>query len=164
MKSIIDSTIQEFSLNAYHNGKFITVTSDDMIGRWTILFFYLNDFCFVCPTELADMADIYDELQEMGTEVYGISPDSHYAHKAWHDSSPSINKIKFPMLSDRTGKLAKDLHTLSPESGIIRSTFLISPEGKVKLAEYHERGIGRDAAELLRKVKEIVRHYSCSSR
>lgn len=160
MKTILNSTILDFSLNAYYQGEFATVSSDDMKGQWSILFFYLNDFCFVCPTELADMADIYDELRTIGVEVYGISADSHFAHKAWHESSPSINKITFPMLSDRTGKLAKELHATSAEGNIVRSTFLISPEGKVKYAEYHERGIGRDATELLRKVKEVVQHYA----
>lgn len=156
MKSIINSDIPDFDLPAYHNGEFITVNSDDLKGHWSILFFYLNDFCFVCPTELSDMADIYEELQQLGVEIYGISADSHFAHKAWHDSSPSINKIRFPMLSDRVGKLAKILGSACPETGIVRSTFLISPEGKIKTADYHERGVGRDASELMRKVKVAI--------
>ena len=156
MKTIINSEIPAFSLPAYHDGEFITVETEDLKGHWSILFFYLNDFCFVCPTELADMADIYDDLQELNVEVYGISCDSHFAHKAWHESSPSINKIKFPMLSDRSGKFAKELGVVSSE-GIIRSTFLIDPEGKIKIAEYHERGIGRDASELLRKTREAIK-------
>lgn len=160
MKSIINSTIQDFSLTAYHQGEFTTITADNLKGQWSILFFYLNDFCFVCPTELADMADVYNDLQAIGVEVYGISADSHFAHKAWHESSPSISKIAFPMLSDRIGKLAKELHAISAEGDIVRSSFLISPEGKVKYAEYHERGVGRDATELLRKVKEVVLHYT----
>lgn len=156
MKAIINSQLTGFNLPAYHNGNFVTISSEEFKGRWSILFFYPNDFCFVCPTELADMVTIYDELQELNVEVYGISPDSHYAHKAWHDASPSVNKICFPMLSDGTGKVGKSLGAISPEAGIIRSTFLINPEGKIKLAEYHENGIGRDAGELLRKVKLIV--------
>jgi len=156
MRAIINSEITDFSLPTYHNGDFITVSSEDLKKHWSILFFYPNDFCFVCPTELADMASIYDELQQLGVEVYGISPDSHYAHKAWHKASPSVNKIQFPMISDRTGKVGKTLGVISPDAGIIRSTFLINTEGKIKLAEYHESGIGRDASELLRKVKLIV--------
>lgn len=156
MRAIINSQITGFNLPAYHNGDFIEVNSEALKGKWYILFFYPNDFCFVCPTELADMADIYNDLQQLGVDVYGISPDSHYAHKAWHNASPSVNKIQFPILSDRTGKVGKSLGVISPEAGIIRSTFVINPEGKIKLAEYHESGIGRDASELLRKVKLIV--------
>ncbi|NDV81255.1 redoxin domain-containing protein [Bacteroides sp. 51] len=159
MKAIINSQITDFSLPAYYNEGFVTIGSEDLKGHWSILFFYPNDFCFVCPTELADMADIYNDLSQIGVEVYGISPDSHYAHKAWHDASPSVNKIQFPMLSDRTGKVGKSLGVISPESGIIRSTFLMNPEGRIELAEYHESGVGRDSGELLRKVSLIVEAY-----
>lgn len=160
MKAIINSQLTDFSLPAYHNGNFVTIGSEDLKRHWSVLFFYPNDFCFVCPTELADMADIYADLQQLGVEVYGISPDSHYAHKAWHNASPSVNRIQFPMLSDRTGKVGKTLGVISPEAGIIRSTFLINPQGRIKLAEYHESGVGRDAGELLRKVKLIVEAYN----
>lgn len=156
MKAMINSKLTDFSLPAYHNGDFITVHSDDLKGRWFILFFYPNDFCFVCPTELADMADIYYDLKALGVEIYGICPDSEYAHKAWHEASPSVNRIQFPILSDRIGKVGNTLGVVCPEVGIIRSTFLIDPEGTIKLAEYHENGVGRDANELLRKVRMIA--------
>lgn len=155
MKTIINSQIEAFNLPAFHNGNFLTINSDSLKGKWHILFFYPNDFCFVCPTELADMADIYTELQKLGVEVYAVCPDSEHAHKAWHGSSPSVGKIRFPMLSDRTGRIAKLLGAVSSEE-VIRSTFLVDPNGKVKLAEYHESGIGRSAKELLRKVKLLV--------
>lgn len=156
MKAIINSQMTDFCLTAYYNGDFITINSDELKNRWYILFFYPNDFCFVCPTELADLASIHDELKKSGVDIYCISPDSHYAHKAWHNSSPSVNKIQFPVLSDCTGKVCKSLGLIDSELNIIRSTFLINPEGKVKLAEYYENGIGRDSGELLRKVKLIV--------
>lgn len=156
MKAIINSQLTDFSLPAFADGEFITVNSEDMKGQWSVLFFYPNDFCFVCPTEIADMASIHGDLQELGVEIYAICPDSHYAHEAWHRTSPSVNKVKFHMLSDCTAKVARSLGVVSPDTGIIRSTFLINPEGKIKLAEYHENGVGRDANELLRKVKLIL--------
>jgi len=157
MKAIINSKLADFSLPAYHNDNFLTISSDEVKSHWSILFFYPNDFCFVCPTELADMASIYEELQQLGVEVYGVCLDSDCAHRAWHNSSPSVSKIQFPMLSDGTGKVGKSLGVVTPDAGVIRSTFLVNPEGHIKLAEYHEMGIGRDAGELLRKVKLIVK-------
>lgn len=160
MKAIINTQLADFSLPAYHNGSFVTICSEQLKGHWSILFFYPNDFCFVCPTELADMADEYDRLKQMGVSIYGICPDSPYAHKAWHEASPRVNKIQFPMLSDRTGRIGKSLGVISLDLAIIRSTFLMNPEGKIKLAEYHESGVGRDAEELIRKVKLIIEAYS----
>lgn len=156
MKAIINSQLIDFTLPAFANGEFTSISSEDMKGKWAVLFFYPNDFCFVCPTEIADMASIHDDLKELGIEVYAICPDSHYAHEAWHRTSPSLSNVKFPMLSDCTAKVARSLGVVSPETGIIRSTFLINPEGRFKLAEYHENGVGRDAGELLRKVKLIL--------
>lgn len=157
MKSIINSELPEFNLKAYQNGEFKTITNSDLKGKWIILFFYPNDFCFVCPTELADMAEYYPEFQELGVEVYSVSADSHFAHKAWHESSHSIGRIQFPMLADSKGALAKALEVFIENEGItVRSTFLVNPEGKIKIAEYHERGIGRNAEELLRKVKIAI--------
>lgn len=155
MKTIINSLIEDFNLPAFHNGDFLTISSDRLKGKWNILFFYPNDFCFVCPTELADMANIYNDLQLLDVEVYAICSDSHHAHKAWHRSSPSVGQIQFPMLSDPTCKIGKTLGVVSA-ADIIRSTFLINPEGRIKLAEYHESGVGRNAKELLRKVKLVV--------
>lgn len=156
MKAIIDSRIASFELPAYHQGNFITISSEQLKGSWFILFFYPNDFSYVCPTELADMANLYLEFQTLGVEVYALSPDSCYAHKAWHETSPSVNKVQYPMVSDCMGRVARSLGMDKPEEGIIRSTFLVDPEGKVKLAEYYASSIGRDAEELLRKVKLVV--------
>lgn len=154
MTPIINSFIPEFSVNAYHNGEFKTVTNNDIKGKWGIFFFYPADFTFVCPTELEDMADNYAKFQEMGVEVYSVSTDTQFVHKAWHDHSPSIQKIKYPMLADPTGALSRALGVYIEEEGLAyRGTFLFNPEGQIKVCEIHDNGIGRNASELLRKVE-----------
>lgn len=102
MQTIINSQLPEFSVQAFQNGQFKTVTDKDVKGKWGIFFFYPADFTFVCPTELVDMAEKYEQFQAMGVEIYSVSTDSHFVHKAWHDASESIRKIKYPMLADPT--------------------------------------------------------------
>ncbi|MCC8145178.1 MAG: peroxiredoxin [Bacteroidales bacterium] len=154
MTPIINSIIPEFKVNAYHNGDFKTITDKDVKGKWGIFFFYPADFTFVCPTELEDMADNYAKFQEMGVEIYSVSTDTHFVHKAWHDHSPSIQKINYPMLADPTGALSCALGVYIEEEGIAyRGTFLFNPEGEIKVCEIHDNGIGRNATELLRKVE-----------
>tara|TARA_Y100000768_G_C23983437_1_gene687254 strand:+ start:2442 stop:2990 length:549 start_codon:yes stop_codon:yes gene_type:complete len=144
----------EFSVQAYHNGDFKTVTNKDLEGKWSVFFFYPADFTFVCPTELGDMADKYEEFQKLGVEVYSVSTDTHFVHKAWHDASETIKKIKYPMLADPTGLLSRYFGVMIEEEGVaLRGTFVTNPEGKVKIAEIHDLGIGRNADELLRKVQ-----------
>ena len=162
MQSIINSTLPDFTVQAFHNGDFVEVSSEDLAGKWAILFFYPADFTFVCPTELEDMADHYAQFQEMGVEVYAVSTDKHFTHKAWHDTSEAIGKIEYPMLADPTGALSRDFGVYVEEEGLAtRGTFVIDPDGKVKLAEIHDDGIGRNAAELLRKVQaaQFVREH-----
>jgi peroxiredoxin (alkyl hydroperoxide reductase subunit C) len=152
--SIINSQITDFKLQAYHNDEFKTVSHEDLRGKWSVLFFYPADFTFVCPTELSDMADSYLEFQKIGVEVYSVSTDTHFSHKAWHDASDTIKKIKYPMLADPTGHLTRSFGVHIEEAGMAyRGTFLINPEGQVKLAEINDNGIGRNADELMRKVK-----------
>ncbi|MEZ4744334.1 MAG: alkyl hydroperoxide reductase subunit C [Bdellovibrionota bacterium] len=154
METLINTKLPEFKAQAYHNGNFKTVSSSDLNGKWSILFFYPADFTFVCPTELGDMADKYGEFQKMGVEVYSVSTDTHFTHKAWHDASDTIKKIKYPMLADPTGALTRAFGVHIEEEGLAyRGTFLINPEGLIKLAEVHDNGIGRNADELLRKVQ-----------
>jgi peroxiredoxin (alkyl hydroperoxide reductase subunit C) len=154
METLINKTLPEFKAQAYHDEDFIEVTHGDLKGKWSILFFYPADFTFVCPTELGDMADNYDAFQEMGVEVYSVSTDTHFTHKAWHDTSETVAKIKYPMLGDPTGALARAFGVYIEEEGLAyRGTFLIDPEGRIKLAEVHDNGIGRNADELLRKVR-----------
>jgi peroxiredoxin len=157
MTSIINSKLPEFKVQAYQNEAFRTVTHRDLLGNWSILFFYPADFTFVCPTELGDMADNYEEFRKLGVEVYSVSTDTHFVHKAWHDTSETIKKIKYPMLADPTGHLTRSFGVHIEEEGLAyRGTFLINPEGQIKLAEINDNGIGRNALELLRKTKAAI--------
>ena len=152
--SLINSEIKPFKATAYHNGKFVEVTDASVKGKWSVFFFYPADFTFVCPTELGDMADLYAEYQKLGVEVYSVSTDTHFTHKAWHDASDTIKKIKYPMIGDPTGAITRGFDVMIEEEGLaLRGTFVVNPEGVIKVAEIHDLGIGRDAAELLRKVK-----------
>ncbi len=154
MQNIINSTLPVFKARAFHNGDFVEVTDQTLRGSWSILFFYPADFTFVCPTELGDMADSYAEFQELGVEVYSVSTDTHFTHKAWHDTSETIGRIQYPMLADPTGHLSRALGVYIEEEGLAtRGTFVVNPEGQIKIAELHDNGIGRNAAELLRKVR-----------
>lgn len=154
MSSIINSKVPDFKAQAYHQNAFKTVTQNDLKGKWSIFFFYPADFTFVCPTELGDMADKYSAFQKLGVEVYSVSTDTHFTHKAWHDASETIKKIQYPMLADPTGHLARSFGVYIEEEGLAyRGTFVIDPEGKIKIAEIHDNGIGRNADELLRKVQ-----------
>lgn len=154
METLINTKVQEFKVQAYHNDDFKEVTDKDLQGKWSVFFFYPADFTFVCPTELGDMADNYDEFQKIGVEIYSVSTDTQFTHKAWHEASETIKKINFPMLADPTGKLSRDFGVYIEEEGLAyRGTFLVNPEGEIKLAEVNDNGIGRNADELLRKVK-----------
>ena len=154
MATIINSFIPEFKVNAYQNGEFKTVTDKDVKGKWGIFFFYPADFTFVCPTELEDMADNYSKFKELGFEIYSVSTDTHFVHKAWHDASESIKKIQYPMLADPTGVLSRAFGVHIEEDGLAyRGTFVFNPEGQIKICEIHDNGIGRNASELLRKAE-----------
>jgi NADH-dependent peroxiredoxin subunit C len=152
--SLVNTPVKPFTAQAYHQGKFTTVSQASLAGKWSVFVFYPADFTFVCPTELEDLADHYAEFQKLGVEVYGISTDTHFAHKAWHDTSPAIKKVQYPLVGDPTTQLARNFEVLIEEEGLaLRGTFVINPEGLIKLCEIHDNGIGRDASELLRKVK-----------
>ena len=152
--ALINTTIKPFTAEAYKNGKFLTVTDADVAGKWAIFFFYPADFTFVCPTELEDLADHYAEFQKLGVEIYSVSTDTHFSHKAWHDSSPAIGKINYTMLGDPSGQVTNNFDAMRPGVGLAdRSTFLVDPDGVIQFTETTSEGIGRNAAELLRKVK-----------
>lgn len=155
--SIINSTIPSFTAQAYHQERFKTITEKDVRGKWAVFFFYPADFTFVCPTELGDLADKYAELQKMGVEVYSVSTDTHFVHKAWHDASPTIKKINYPMLADPTGALARFFGVYIEAEGLAyRGTFVVDPEGKIKLAEIQDNAVGRNADELVRKIQAAI--------
>jgi len=152
--SMINKSIPEFKAEAFHNGEFKTITSEDVKGKWSIFLFYPADFTFVCPTELEDMAKHYEELQGLGVEVYSVSTDTHFVHKAWHDTSDAISSINYPMLGDPTGAIARGFDVMIEEEGLaLRGTFLADPEGIIKVCEIHDLGIGRSAKDMVRKVK-----------
>ncbi len=150
----INQRIAPFKVQAYHREAFRTVTQEDLLGKWSVLFFYPADFTFVCPTELADLAEKYEELKGMGVEVYSVSTDTQFSHKAWHDTSDTIKKITFPMLADPTGELTRAFGVYIDEAGLaLRGTFVMNPEGVLKIAEIQDDGIGRNATELVRKIQ-----------
>jgi len=152
--SLINTEIKPFHAMAYHNGNFIEVSDADLKGKWSVVFFYPADFTFVCPTELGDLADHYEEFQKMGVEIYSVSTDTHFTHKAWHDHSETINKIRYPMIGDPTLTISRNFEVLIEEAGLAeRGTFVIDPEGRIQIIELNAGNIGRDAQELLRKVR-----------
>jgi peroxiredoxin len=152
--SLINTQVKPFKATAYHAGKFIDLSEESLKGKWSVFMFYPADFTFVCPTELEDLAAFQPEFAKMGVDVYGISTDTHFAHKAWHDTSDAIKKVNYPLIGDPTGLLSRNFEVMIEEEGLaLRGTFVINPEGFIKVLEVHDNGIGRDASELLRKVK-----------
>ncbi|WP_240007185.1 alkyl hydroperoxide reductase subunit C [Pseudaquidulcibacter saccharophilus] len=153
--SLIGSEVEPFKATAFQAGKdFFEVTDADLKGKWSVVFFYPADFTFVCPTELEDLADEYAEFQKLGVEIYSVSTDTHFTHKAWADTSAAIGKIKYPMIGDPTGTITRNFGVMIEEAGLAeRGTFVIDPDGKIQIIEINAGGIGRDAKELLRKVK-----------
>jgi peroxiredoxin len=151
---IIGSSIKPFTAQAFKEGKFVEVSEADVKGKWAIFFFYPADFTFVCPTELEDLADNYAELQKLGVEVYSVSTDTHFSHKAWHDTSPAIGKINYYMLGDQNHVISNNFGVLREGQGLAdRGTFVVDPEGIIQVMEITSEGVGRNAAELVRKVK-----------
>ena len=152
--SLINTEIKPFTATSYKDGKFVEVSDADLKGKWSVVFFYPADFTFVCPTELEDLADNYDVFQRLGVEIYAVSTDTHFSHKAWHDSSPAIGKIKYHMVGDPSGTITNNFEVLRPGvGGADRGTFLIDPNGVIQFTETTAEGIGRNAIELLRKIK-----------
>lgn len=152
--SLIGKEINEFKVQAYQNGEFKEVTKEDLLGKWNVFFFYPADFTFVCPTELEDLANLYESFQKINCEIYSVSCDTHFVHKAWHDTSKRIQKIQYPMLADPTATLAKDLDVYIESEGVAeRGTFILNPEGKVVAYEVIAGNVGRNSDELLRRVQ-----------
>lgn len=154
--SQIGKQIVDFKVQAYVNDSFKEVTKQDVLGKWSIFFFYPADFTFVCPTELEDLADTYAQFQAAGAEVYSVSCDTHFVHKAWHDASDTIKKIKYPMLADPTGALARSFDVMIESDGIAeRGTFVVNPKGEIVAYEVVAGNIGRNAEELLRRLQAL---------
>ena len=152
--SLINTEIKPFKATAFKAGKFIDVSDESVKGKWSVLFFYPADFTFVCPTELEDLADNQAEFDKLGVEVYGVSTDTHFSHKAWHDTSKAIGKIKYALVGDPTARLSRNFEVYIEEAGLAdRGTFVVDPDGKIQIVEITAGGVGRNAAELLRKIK-----------
>jgi peroxiredoxin (alkyl hydroperoxide reductase subunit C) len=152
--SLIQKEVADFSVQAFQGKAFKTVTKADILGKWSVFFFYPADFTFVCPTELADLADKYDEFKAIGCEIYSVSCDTHFVHKAWHDVSKTIQKIRYPMLADPTGALARDFGVMIESNGLAeRGDFIVNPEGKIVAYEVIAGNVGRNADEIFRRVQ-----------
>ena len=153
----IGEKIADFSFDVYYNDDIKKMRFSDFKGKWLVLLFYPADFTFVCPTELEEAAEYYDEFRKAGAEVLSISTDTAFVHKAWHDQSPSIRKIQYPMAADPTGKVCRYFGTYLDEEGIsLRGSFIIDPDGILKAIEIHDNSIGRSAEEILRKLQAAV--------
>ena len=146
--------IGEFKTYAFHENDFKMVSKDDIMGKWSVFFFYPADFTFVCPTELEDLQNKYEDFKAAGCEVYSVSTDTHFVHKAWHDSSERIGKITYPMLADPTHALSKDFEVLIEADGLAeRGSFIVNPEGKIVVYEVNAGNVGRNADELFRRLQ-----------
>lgn len=154
--SQIGKQVVDFNVEAFVNDEFKKVSKQDILGKWSIFFFYPADFTFVCPTELEDLANLYEEFKATGTEIYSVSTDTHFVHKAWHDTSETIKKINYPMLADPTGTITRGFDVMIEEVGLAeRGTFVVNPEGEIVAYEVVAGNVGRNAAELLRKLKAL---------
>ena len=152
--SIINTTVPAFKAQAFHNGKFVEVTSESIKGKWAVFIFMPAAFTFNCPTEVEDAADNYAEFQKLETEVFIVTTDTHFSHKVWHETSPAVGKAKFPLVGDPTHQLTNAFGVHIPEEGLaLRGTFVINPDGVIKTAEVHSNEIARDVKETLRKLK-----------
>ncbi|GLI84611.1 MULTISPECIES: alkyl hydroperoxide reductase subunit C [Rossellomorea] len=152
--SLIGTEVLPFTAQAYHKGDFVEVTEENFKGKWSVVCFYPADFTFVCPTELGDLQDQYATLKDLGVEVYSVSTDTHFTHKAWHDHSDTINKIEYVMIGDPSQKISRNFDVLDEEEGLAdRGTFIIDPDGVIQTVEINAGGIGRDASSLVNKIK-----------
>jgi peroxiredoxin (alkyl hydroperoxide reductase subunit C) len=152
---VIGQKVIDREFTVYQSNKFTKKKLSSLYkNKWLVLFFYPADFTFICPTELEDLAESYTKLKKMGVEVVSVSTDTEFTHKAWHDSSEAIGKVKFPMAADPTGQLCRDFGVMIEEEGLaLRGTFIINPKGELKAMEVHDNSIGRDASELVRKIQ-----------
>lgn len=152
--SLINKEVNEFKVQAYVDNGFKEVSKADILGKWSVFFFYPADFTFVCPTELEDLANKYADFKAAGCEIYSVSTDTHFVHKAWHDASDRIKKIQYPMLADPTHALSRDFEVLIEADGLAeRGSFIVNPEGKIVSYEVSAGNVGRNADELFRKLQ-----------
>ena len=158
----INEKVPDFEADAYQDDQIKKVKFSDYRGKWMVLVFYPGDFTFVCPTELQELGGLYDAFKKEGAEVFSVSKDSVYVHKAWHDNSPAISKVKYLMVADPSGVLCSEFGTLMEKEGVsLRGSFIIDPDGNLKALEIQDTNIGRNMNELLRKLQaaKFVREH-----
>ena len=152
--SLINTKVAPFKANAFHNGKFVELTEQDLQGKWSVLIFMPAAFTFNCPTEIEDAAEHYDEFQKAGAEVYIVTTDTHFSHKVWHETSQAVGKARFPLVGDPTHQLTRAFGVHIEEEGLaLRGTFIVNPDGVIKTMEVHDNAIARDVRETVRKLK-----------
>lgn len=160
--SLIGKEVLPFQASAFRNGNFVDVSEQDFKGKWSVVCFYPADFTFVCPTELEDLQNQYETLKGLGVEVYSVSTDTHFTHKAWHDTSDAIGKITYTMIGDPSHTISRNFDVLDEASGLAdRGTFIIDPDGVIQSVEINAGGIGRDASIVVSKIKaaQYVRNH-----
>ncbi len=113
--ALIGKEIPPFTASAFQKGEFVDVSSENFKGQWSVVCFYPADFTFVCPTELEDLQNQYATLKYLGVEVYSVSTDTHFTHKAWHDSSETIGKIEYTMIGDPSHTISRSFDVLDEE-------------------------------------------------
>lgn len=158
----IGNQVPDASFKVFHEEDEKEMKISNFKGKWLILFFYPADFTFVCPTELEEMAGLYEAFKKENAEVVSVSADTIYVHKAWRDASKAIGKIKFPMASDANHALSEMFGVLIEKEGVaLRGSFVIDPDGVLQIVEINNNNVGRNAKELLRKLQasKFVREH-----
>lgn len=153
----IGDSIPDIELDAYHADEVKRLRLTGYRGRWLVIVTYPADFTFICPTELEDAARLHHEFEALGAEIVSVSTDTVWTHKAWHDASSAVRKVRFPMLADPAGKLCRALGTYLEDEGLsLRGTFIVDPDGILQAMEIHQNSIGRRGSETLRKLQAAV--------
>jgi peroxiredoxin (alkyl hydroperoxide reductase subunit C) len=153
--------VPDFQMETYDptGSQFGTLSLAENIraGKWTVLVFYPADFTFVCPTELADLAEKQEALAQMGVVVAGVSTDTKFAHLAWRSSERLLANVNYVMAADPTGEVSRLFGVYDRNTGLaLRGTFIISPQGILVSAEVNFYNVGRNADELTRKMEANI--------
>lgn len=149
----------DFSAEALIGDEVKKISLSDYRGKWLILIFYPLDFSRVCPSEITALDMSYDKFKELNAEVLSISVDSVHSHRAW---KKEIGGVKFPMISDLTREISHRYNVIVPEKGFaLRATFIIDPEGRVRVATIQAPSIGRNTEEILRLIQACQTDELC---
>mgnify|MGYP001120470872 CR=1 FL=1 len=158
--SIVGKKAPDFEVMGYFKGELRTFKLSDYTGKgkWVYLLFYPLDFTFVCPTEVLSFSKHAAEFEKRGCQVFGVSVDSQFVHKAWVDSKAEDGglggSLNYPLLADVNKTMAASFGTLNAEAGVaLRGLFLIDPQGVVQHAVINNLSVGRSATEALRTLK-----------